>query len=118
MSNLYGIGEHAFCPGCLAKGFRYRRDDPNHFRLHVPRDRWPINMREAHKPRVVIDGLVYDADKVPTGAQVVGRLMADALERKDEVSSEFGGEQCPDCEFKAKSAFGLRAHARKHAVSV
>ncbi len=96
---LYAVEDNAYCPGCLAKGFRYRRNQREHFTLHVPRDRWPANMSETKPKRVVVNGLVLSPD-----------------DPRAQVASEFDGEQCPDCEFKAKSAFGLRAHARKHAA--
>lgn len=62
----YAIPANRWCPGCFNKGFHYRQDDPRHYELHVPRSRWPENMRPAHKERVVINGLVYDADKMPS----------------------------------------------------
>ena len=49
---------------CIACG--YLKTDLRHFQTHVPPSRWPDELRGApHPPRVVVNGLVYDADKVP-----------------------------------------------------
>lgn len=53
------------CPSCIAKGHHYRMDQAEHFRLHIPRDRWPESMRTTHKERVVIDGRVFNKGEEP-----------------------------------------------------
>ena len=43
---LYAVRETGLCPAC-----RFPRDSTYHFRLHVPRDRWPASMGKS-APRV------------------------------------------------------------------
>ena len=43
---LYAVRETGLCPAC-----RFPRDSTYHFRLHVPRDRWPASMGKG-APRV------------------------------------------------------------------
>lgn len=58
-SKLYANTGLRACPGC---GYRY--DSRQHFMIHGRRQRAARTV-----PRVVIDGLVYDADKVPAHLQ-------------------------------------------------
>lgn len=51
--SLYAVKDTGLCPAC---GFG--RDSVSHFRLHIPRDRWPDSMRGKRVKRVVIDGKV------------------------------------------------------------
>ena len=56
---LYAVRENAMgiCPGC-----KFRTDSPSHYRIHIPRSKWPQEMQAPRKRRVVVNGLVLDAD--------------------------------------------------------
>lgn len=64
--SIYARPDGGWCASCIARGFHYRMTDPQHFHLHVPRDRWPAEMRSVRKERVVVDGKVYDKGSEPT----------------------------------------------------
>ncbi|MDA1010501.1 MAG: hypothetical protein O2888_03395 [Chloroflexi bacterium] len=70
MSNLYGVREGERCPRC-----NYRRNEYPHFRTCIPRQKWPADMQTERKKRVVINGLVYDEDKVPQQLQTNGQTL-------------------------------------------
>jgi len=78
-NSIYAVKEGERCPRC-----GYRRNEYPHFRTCVPRQKWPHSMADPErKPRVVVNGKVYDADKVPalTFPQAVDRLIEQSRDR-------------------------------------
>ena len=121
---LYAVSENEYCPSCVAAGHHYRRNQPQHFQLHVPRDRWPESMKEPHAKRVVWEGLVYNADDPRLPEQLHGQngvvLTVAASEGKDYIAGDSvfhavpSTFECSHCGRVCGSMAGRAAHERKH----
>lgn len=111
MSNrLYAVQETDYCPSCLAAGHQYRRNQPEHFMLHVPKDRWPESMQVPHRDRVVVGGKVYDRGTEPgaTGTTAVFAAPSFVGPRVEPTS----GTYVCDCGHPYKDKRSLSAHRR------
>ena len=115
--SLYAVKETGLCPAC---GFG--RDSVSHFRLHIPRDRWPDSMRGKRVERVVIDGKVRPVGWVDP-EQAVSREASPKVALMDvdhprgtlEVEYAEAPLACPSCEYVAKTPHGLKVHiGRNH----
>ena len=107
--SAYSVKSSEWCPSCYEAGRLFRTDDPRHFVLHVPRNRWPAWMsgEAARTPDVAVSG----------GASApASSVLADAADVGTPRPPEAEPQTCRICgRDDIKSAAGLAAHQRKHA---
>lgn len=110
-NSLYAARQTGLCPAC-----RYDLDSVMHYRLHVPRDRWPASMRKG-APRVE-HGPYARASAAPDMA-VSGeapapgfRTFPDVVDAEVPTPPEAATFDCERCGRASKSAAGRAAHQR------
>lgn len=89
---LYAVRETGLCPAC-----RFPRDSTYHFRLHVPRDRWPASMGKS-APRV--EHGPYERAVAFSEYEAVIDALDAVIEANDADTCEAcglrgGGDDCP-----------------------
>ena len=89
---LYAVRETGLCPAC-----RFPRDSTYHFRLHVPRDRWPASMGKS-APRV--EHGPYERAVAFSEYEAVIDVLDAVIEANDADTCEVcglrgGGDDCP-----------------------
>jgi hypothetical protein len=130
-NSLYAVKETGRCHAC---GFL--RDSANHFRTHIPRNKWPESMGKPRKARVVVGGKVYDVNNVraeecgctwvsshPEDVSTWSRQvtcaahtaepwseLADRLLAIDPATNTY---PCLSCDYVAKAPHGLLIHRGK-----
>lgn len=88
--SIYAVREGERCPRC-----GYRRNEYPHFRTCVPRQKWPQSMADPErKKRVVVGGLVMDADD-PRAQAVSGEASPPASVALPDVA-DAGASQSPE----------------------